>query len=168
MNNDPDSFESTLYQFLRIFFDFLLPPIILEAAYSLYNKAFFDNLGTILLYALVVGFSLKISDNDYFCLNLNIITSWSVFHLWISESDLREPPSTSLPLAGFSWQSPRWDLWGRWNQGWSATISLRRLSGTKCGSLDSSFLSQETVNGTVQYVSDSALKPVEVKCTKQT
>ena len=38
----------------RIFFDFLLPPIILEAAYSLYNKAFFDNLGTILLYALVV------------------------------------------------------------------------------------------------------------------
>ena len=81
MNNDPDSFESTLYQFLRIFFDFLLPPIILEAAYSLYNKAFFDNLGTILLYALVVGFSLKISDNDYFCLNLNIITSWSVFHL---------------------------------------------------------------------------------------
>ena len=42
----------------RIFFDFLLPPIILEAAYSLYNKAFFDNLGTILLYALVVGISL--------------------------------------------------------------------------------------------------------------
>ena len=42
----------------RIFFDLLLPPIILEAAYSLYNKAFFDNLGTILLYALVVGFSL--------------------------------------------------------------------------------------------------------------
>ena len=39
----------------QIFFDFLLPPIILEAAYSLYNKAFFDNLGTILLYALVVG-----------------------------------------------------------------------------------------------------------------
>ena len=38
----------------RIFFDLLLPPIILEAAYSLYNKAFFDNLGTILLYALVV------------------------------------------------------------------------------------------------------------------
>ena len=47
--------ESTLPSFCRIFFDFLLPPIILEAAYSLYNKAFFDNLGTILLYALVVS-----------------------------------------------------------------------------------------------------------------
>ena len=55
INNDPDSFESTLYQFLRIFFDFLLPPIILEAAYSLYNKAFFDNIWTILLYAVVVS-----------------------------------------------------------------------------------------------------------------
>ena len=38
----------------ELFFLYLLPPIILEAAYSLYNKAFFDNLGTILLYALVV------------------------------------------------------------------------------------------------------------------
>ena len=46
------------YKIYRIFFDYLLPPIILEAAYSLYNKAFFDNLGTILLYALVVGISL--------------------------------------------------------------------------------------------------------------
>ena len=39
----------------ELFFDFLLPPIILEAAYSLYNKAFFDNLQTILLYAVVVS-----------------------------------------------------------------------------------------------------------------
>ena len=38
-----------------LFFHFLLPPIILEAAYSLYNKAFFDNLQTILLYAVVVS-----------------------------------------------------------------------------------------------------------------
>ena len=38
-----------------LFFHFLLPPIILEAAYSLYNKAFFDNLQTILLFAVVVG-----------------------------------------------------------------------------------------------------------------
>jgi len=37
----------------ELFFHFLLPPIILEAAYSLYNKAFFDNLWTILLYAVV-------------------------------------------------------------------------------------------------------------------
>lgn len=41
----------------ELFFDFLLPPIILEAAYSLYNKAFFDNLQTILLYAVVVSSS---------------------------------------------------------------------------------------------------------------
>ena len=41
----------------ELFFDFLLPPIILEAAYSLYNKAFFDNLQTILLYAVVVSLS---------------------------------------------------------------------------------------------------------------
>ena len=41
--------------FARLFFHFLLPPIILEAAYSLYNKAFFDNLGSILLYAVVVS-----------------------------------------------------------------------------------------------------------------
>ena len=41
----------------ELFFDFLLPPIILEAAYSLYNKAFFDNLQTILLYAVVVSTS---------------------------------------------------------------------------------------------------------------
>ena len=40
-----------------LFFHFLLPPIILEAAYSLYNKAFFDNLQTILMYAVVVSFS---------------------------------------------------------------------------------------------------------------
>ena len=39
----------------QLFFHYLLPPIILEAAYSLYNKAFFDNLGTILLYAVVVS-----------------------------------------------------------------------------------------------------------------
>lgn len=36
-----------------LFFYFLLPPIILEAAYSLYDKAFFDNLSTILVMAVV-------------------------------------------------------------------------------------------------------------------
>ena len=39
----------------EFFFHYLLPPIILEAAYSLYNKAFFYNIWTILLYAVVVG-----------------------------------------------------------------------------------------------------------------
>ncbi|GMT03475.1 hypothetical protein PENTCL1PPCAC_25649, partial [Pristionchus entomophagus] len=43
----------------KTFFFFLLPPIILEAAYSLKERAFIDNFGTILLYA-VVGTILNI------------------------------------------------------------------------------------------------------------
>ena len=38
-----------------LFFHWLLPPIILEAAYSLYHRAFLDNLRTILLFAVVVS-----------------------------------------------------------------------------------------------------------------
>lgn len=37
----------------KAFFLFLLPPIILESAYSLHDRAFFSNLGTILLYAVI-------------------------------------------------------------------------------------------------------------------
>ncbi|XP_037077775.1 Na(+)/H(+) exchanger beta-like [Pollicipes pollicipes] len=37
----------------NLFFLVLLPPIILEAAYSLHDRTFADNLGTILLYAVV-------------------------------------------------------------------------------------------------------------------
>ena len=50
------NFHEYFFEFTpELFFHFLLPPIILEAAYSLYNKAFFDNLNTILLYAVVVS-----------------------------------------------------------------------------------------------------------------
>jgi NhaP-type Na+/H+ or K+/H+ antiporter len=38
-----------------LFFHWLLPPIILEAAYSLYHRAFLDNLRAILLFAVVVS-----------------------------------------------------------------------------------------------------------------
>uniref|UniRef100_A0A914VK12 Sodium/hydrogen exchanger n=1 Tax=Plectus sambesii TaxID=2011161 RepID=A0A914VK12_9BILA len=44
----------------RTFFLYLLPPIILEAAYSLKDKAFIENLGTIILYA-VLGTILNIA-----------------------------------------------------------------------------------------------------------
>lgn len=37
----------------RTFFLFMLPPIVLEAGYFLQDRAFFDNIGTILLYAVV-------------------------------------------------------------------------------------------------------------------
>ncbi|KAG8183644.1 hypothetical protein JTE90_005631 [Oedothorax gibbosus] len=37
----------------KAFFLFLLPPIVLESAYSLHDRAFFSNLGTIILYAVV-------------------------------------------------------------------------------------------------------------------
>ena len=50
------NFHNFFFEFTpELFFHFLLPPIILEAAYSLYNKAFFDNIWTILLYAVVVS-----------------------------------------------------------------------------------------------------------------
>lgn len=42
-----------------IFFFVLLPPVILESAYSLHDRTFFNNLGTILLYA-VIGTLLNI------------------------------------------------------------------------------------------------------------
>lgn len=37
----------------NMFFDFLLPPIVLDSAYSLYNRIFLDYLGSILIYAVI-------------------------------------------------------------------------------------------------------------------
>ncbi|XP_071452344.1 probable Na(+)/H(+) antiporter nhx-9 [Hetaerina americana] len=56
----------------RLFFLVLLPPVILESAYSLYNATFFDNLPTILLFAVVgtifntfsIGFLLNVLHNN--------------------------------------------------------------------------------------------------------
>lgn len=59
----PSSTVTDLLEFLsfnsKSFFLYLLPPIILEAAYSLKDRAFYANFGTIILYA-VVGTLLNI------------------------------------------------------------------------------------------------------------
>lgn len=48
------NFEEYIPRFQpKVFFFLLLPPIILESAYSLHDRIFFANLGTILLYAVV-------------------------------------------------------------------------------------------------------------------
>lgn len=38
----------------ELFFLYLLPPIILESAWSLHDRTFFDNVGTVLIYAVIV------------------------------------------------------------------------------------------------------------------
>ncbi|KAF6017937.1 hypothetical protein EB796_023747 [Bugula neritina] len=53
-STDTDSFPEDL-KTLRpdLFFLVLLPPIVLEASYSLHNRVFFDNIGSILVFAVV-------------------------------------------------------------------------------------------------------------------
>ncbi|XP_067935263.1 probable Na(+)/H(+) antiporter nhx-9 isoform X2 [Watersipora subatra] len=54
-NGDPKTDQSSSQYSLHAetFFQFLLPPIILDAGYFMPNRAFFNNIGTILLYAVV-------------------------------------------------------------------------------------------------------------------
>ncbi|VDP82453.1 unnamed protein product [Echinostoma caproni] len=61
------SYEDTLWVLTpTLFFDYLLPPIVLESAYSLYNRTFSEYLGVVLIFAvlgtifnfLIIGFAM--------------------------------------------------------------------------------------------------------------
>ncbi|KAG5454755.1 Sodium/hydrogen exchanger 3 [Clonorchis sinensis] len=61
------TFEGTVWQLTPdLFFNYLLPPIVLEASYSLYNRTFSEYLGVVLIFAvlgtilnfLIIGFAM--------------------------------------------------------------------------------------------------------------
>ncbi|KAF6771412.1 hypothetical protein AHF37_10182 [Paragonimus kellicotti] len=61
------SFEATVWQLTpTLFFTYLLPPIVLESSYSLYNRTFSEYLGVVLIFAvlgtifnfLIIGFAM--------------------------------------------------------------------------------------------------------------
>ncbi|RWS07570.1 Na(+)/H(+) exchanger protein 7-like protein, partial [Dinothrombium tinctorium] len=64
----------------ELFFYILLPPIILESAYSLHDKVFFNNIGTILLYA-VIGTVMNvflIGPSLYICSRLGLFGNFDM------------------------------------------------------------------------------------------
>ena len=78
---DDDTIEENATFNPEIFFYVLLPPIIFHAGYSMRRKAFFDNLGAILAFALVgtmistIGKKFceiaQIYSNIFFCITTN-------------------------------------------------------------------------------------------------
>ena len=47
-------FEKEFPQFTTVlFFNVLLPPIILDASYAIYDRSFLQNLGSVLIYAVI-------------------------------------------------------------------------------------------------------------------
>lgn len=56
---------------------FFHPSIVLEAGYFLQDRAFFDNIGTILLYAVVVG----VLRNDYILVHIKFWKFIIIFNL---------------------------------------------------------------------------------------
>ncbi|KAH7702037.1 PBO-4 protein, partial [Aphelenchoides avenae] len=69
----------------KVFFFFLLPPIILESAYSLNDHAFVDNFGTIVLYA-VVGTVLNIMFIGGFLVLFEFLELFGGFGLHVLDS----------------------------------------------------------------------------------
>ena len=61
------------------FFDVLLPPLILDSAYSLYDRDFLDNIGSILIFA-VFGTLFNVFAVGYGLYGINKLG-------WIAESD---------------------------------------------------------------------------------
>lgn len=57
----------------QLFFNVLLPPVILEASYSLYDDNFFSNLGAILIFALV-GTLINVCAVGYSLYGLSVLT----------------------------------------------------------------------------------------------
>ena len=76
-----------------LFFYILLPPIILESAFSLHNKVFFQNIGAVLLYA-VVGTAL-----NFLLIGVFLILAQMLKHyIWTMEEVTSEPSQTQILL----------------------------------------------------------------------
>ena len=78
-----------------IFFVIILPPIVFEAGYFMPKDAFFDNIGTILTYALVGTFfnAMAIGGSIYAVVSYGLVwVSWNfLFNLSIDQGFMRGP-----------------------------------------------------------------------------
>ena len=89
--DDPDTPKFPQFS-PSLFFYVLLPPIILESAFSLHNKVFFENIGAVLLYA-VVGTAL-----NFVLIGVFLILIQEIKHLLWTEELLSHQPTYSQIL----------------------------------------------------------------------
>ena len=96
-----------------LFFNILLPPIILESAFSLHNKVFFQNIAAVLLYA-VVGTALNFLLIGVFL----ILTQMLKHQIWAAEEVTSEPSQTQILLfaslisaVGNRWHFANWTFY---------------------------------------------------------